>query len=378
MRATSGEKSANMSPNMKNQIEKSFSKMVQRIVSAGGQQVKLGIDLHARDGVVCVQVDGSLPQRPMRLAHCKVVLLAKELLAAKLSVYACYEAGPCGYGLYRRLSEIGATAYVVAPVSLKDGRKQKTDGLDARGLVDQLDRYLHGNKKAFTVIRVPTESEERKRAEGRFREQLKESRKQWEARGRSLLLGQGFHVTGKWWGPRRWANLAAELPQWLVEQLEVMREVLLELDTKEKAAKEKLVARVKEPLPVGIGALTWALLTQEICNWRRFANRRQVSGFVGLCPGVHQSGTSRRELSINKHGNPRIRALLIETVWRLVRWQPNYPPVRQLLEGIVGGRARRKLAVAAARKLAVDLWRLATGQTTPEKLGLRMPEARTS
>src|SRR5690606_4749283 len=109
-----------------------------------------------------------------------------------------------------------------------------------------------------------------------------------------------------------------------------------------------------------------------------FTNRRQVSGFVGLCPGVHQSGTSRRELSINRHGNPRIRALLIEAAWRMVRWQPGYPPVRKLIEGIVGGRARRKLVVAAARKLAVDLWRLAIGQTTAEKLGLQMPNAQTS
>ena len=66
---------------------------------------------------------------------------------------------------------------------------------------------------------------------------------------------------------------------------------------------------------------------------------------------------------------------MIELVWRLVRWQPDYPPVRALVAGVARGAARRKMAVAAARKLAVDLWRLATGQTTPEKLHLRMPAA---
>jgi hypothetical protein len=68
--------------------------------------------------------------------------------------------------------------------------------------------------------------------------------------------------------------------------------------------------------------------------------------------------------------NPCIRTLLLETVWRLARWQPDYKPVRALAEGIIRGAARKKLAVAAARKLAVDIWRLATGKTTPEKLGL--------
>lgn len=362
---------------MNKQSKKDFSKLINRIVSGNGRVVKLGIDLHARDGVVCMQVDGSLPQRPLRLAHAQLISLVGELIEAKLEVYVCYEAGPCGYGLYRQLRQMGATAYVVAPVSLKDGRRQKTDGLDARGLVDQLDRYLRGHKKAFTVIRVPTVEEETARSQERLREQLKHSRQQWEARGRSLLLVQGFHVTGKWWGPRKWEGLKSSLSEGLVRELEVMRGIVLKLDEEEKAARKELVETVKEPLPVGIGALTWTILCREVCDWKRFTNRRQVSGFVGLCPGVHQSGTSRRELSINRHGNTRMRALLIEAVWRMVRYQPGYPPVRKLLEGMVSGRARRKIAVAAARKLAVDLWRLATGQTTPEKLGLRMPEATT-
>lgn len=68
-----------------------------------------------------------------------------------------------------------------------------------------------------------------------------------------------------------------------------------------------------------------------------------------------------------------MRHLLIELVWRLVHWQPGYPPVRKLVEGVARGAARRKLAVAAARRLAVDLWRLATKQTTPAQLHLVVP-----
>lgn len=363
---------------MNNQPKENFSKLIKQIVSANGEMVKLGIDLHACDGVVCAQVDGSLVQRPRRLSHENVVALVQKLIEAGLKVHACYEAGPCGYTLYRRLTALGATVYVVAPVSLTDGRKQKTDGQDARKLTDQLDRYVRGNKKAFTVIRVPSEAEERARSEVRLRDQLKKSRKQWEARGRSLLLTNGRHVKGKWWGRRNWEVLKPTLPDFLVAELEVMRGILLKLDEEEVAARKSLEDSVEEPLAVGIGALTWAMICREICDWNRFKNRRQVAGFVGLCAGVHQSGGSRRELSINKHGNPRIRALLVETVWRMVRWQPNYPPVRELVEGLVKGRARRKLVVAAARKLAIDMWRLATGQTTPEKLGLRMPETTTA
>jgi transposase len=83
---------------------------------------------------------------------------------------------------------------------------------------------------------------------------------------------------------------------------------------------------------------------------------------------VQQSGGCKRDGCINRHGNPRVRHLLIELIWRLVRWQPDYPPIKHLVAGLARGAARRKLAVAAARKLAVDLWRLATHQTTPDKL----------
>ena len=115
------------------------------------------------------------------------------------------------------------------------------------------------------------------------------------------------------------------------------------------------------------------LLAREICDWGRFKNRRQVASYTGLCPGGYQSGGTKRDGHINRHGNPRVRHLLIELVWRLVRWQPDYPPIQKLVAGVAKGAARRKLAVAAARRLAVDLWRLATKQTTPEKLHLTVP-----
>lgn len=349
------------------------TKLLNRLVETKAETIKLGMDLHARDVVVGVQVDGALPQRPQQMTPAELLALVRGLVAAGRKVHTCYEAGPCGYGLHRELLAAGATSYVVVPEALGNGRKQKTDKLDAAALTDRLDRYVRGNTKAFSVITVPTPAEEQARAEGRLRDQLKRSRHEWEARGRSLLLCHGHHVTGVWWSARRWAALAPTLPAWLVQELEVMRLVLATVDAQEKARRKILEAAAPKLLPKAVGALTWVLIAREICDWRRFRNRRQVSGYTGLCPGVPQSGGRKRDGAINRHGNPRVRALLIELIWRLVRWQPDYPPVRALVAGIARGAARRKLAVAAARKLAVDLWRLATDQTTPEKLHLLVP-----
>jgi transposase len=78
---------------------------------------------------------------------------------------------------------------------------------------------------------------------------------------------------------------------------------------------------------------------------------------------------------VTKHGNPRLRAALVETAWRLVRFQPTYKPVvkwRKILAkgALATGAARKKAIVAVARQLAVDLWRLRTGQLQPADLGL--------
>jgi transposase len=228
----------------------------------------------------------------------------------------------------------------------------------------------------MTVIRVPSPAEEIVRAQSRLRDQLRHSRQQWEARGRSLLLHFGYHVQGRWWRGRCWENLLAEheLAQWLRQELTLMRQILLGLEAEHQKRVGQLEQSAPDDLPKAVGALSWVQLGREICTWERFKNRRQVASYTGLCPGVHQTGGHCRSGSINRHGNPRVRHLLVEMIWRLERWQPDYPPVRALRESGARGAQRRKLAVASARRLAVDLWRLATGQTTAQKLGLVVPE----
>lgn len=356
-------------------VNTNTQKLLGRLLESNSKTVKIGCDVHARELAVAMQLDDARPQRPQMMRQAQLLVVVHGLVAAGRKVHVCYETGPCGYGLYDELKRSGADAYVIVAEALGDGRKQKTDKLDAVALCDKLDRYLRGNTKAMTPVRVPSADERQRRSEGRLREQLKHSRHQWEAQGRSLMLFYGHHITGKWWAKATWAGLEKTLPAWLIEQLSVHRAMILRLDEQEKTLRTKLEAQAPKQLPKAIGALTWVLLAREICNWARFKNRRQVSSFTGLCPGVHQSGGRRRDGAINRYGNPRVRALLIELVWRLVRWQPDYPPVRALVAGIARGAARRKCAVAAARRLAVDLWRLATHQTTPEKLKLIVPAA---
>jgi transposase len=116
------------------------SKMIERIVASKCETVKLGVDVHARDVVVSVQLDGALPARAQKMTAQQLVELARRLVAAGCRVYVCQEAGPCGYGLHRCLEAAGATSYVTVPEVLSGGRRQKTDRLDAAALTDRLDR----------------------------------------------------------------------------------------------------------------------------------------------------------------------------------------------------------------------------------------------
>ena len=76
----------------------------------------------------------------------------------------------------------------------------------------------------------------------------------------------------------------------------------------------KEAGRRQAKIPRGVGPLTFEVLRREIGDWSRFNNRREVSSYTGLCPREHSSGGKRRAGSINKSGNPRVRAMLVEMV----------------------------------------------------------------
>jgi transposase len=340
----------------------------------------LGLDVHVSHYTVARKVDGQLPQPPQKFAPAAFLEWVSRQQVQAQRVVACYEAGPLGFGLYRRLRALGVDCYVIAPQDL-DERSQgvKTDGRDARALVGRLDRFLAGNREALAVVRVPTELEEQQRSQVRLRQALQRERQRLEAQGRGYLLYYGVRVQGRWWNPRTWERVTPQWPTPLVRLLTPLRAVLLVVQEQLGGCTQQLEAAAPEALPRGVGALTMVSLGREVCDWRRFHNRRQVGSFCGLCPREDSSGGRRRQGAITKHGHRAVRALLVELAWRMVRYQPEARAVRKWAGVLFAPRAsaarRKKAIVAVARELAVDLWRLATGRATAEQLGLVMKAA---
>jgi len=334
--------------------------------------VKLGIDLHAADAVVSRQDGGQLPKPARRMEVAALEQMVRQLREAGVEVHSCYEAGPCGYGLHRRLVALGAHNVVVVPRRWDpQGQRVKTDKRDARQLCDALDRYVRGNTTAFSVVRVPSEEQEQQRAICRQRGMLVKERQRAVVRGHGLMLMAGLQAPPQWWEPKVWPEWAAQLPAALRGRVECWQQQAVALDAQVERWTGQVEALARGPRPKGIGALTAAVLGAEILDWQRFNGRRQVASYTGLCPGEDSSGPRRRQGAVTKHGNPRVRHYLIEAIWRMLEWQPDYPPLRKL-RATVGKRQRKRLAVAAARHLAIDLWRLNTHRCTAEQLGLHL------
>src|SRR6266536_714954 len=343
--------------------------------NGGTGAIKLGIDVHQDFYVVVEQVGGSNPKPPQRFQKEAFVHWAAKLKSQGSEVHAVYEACGFGFGLQGNLTALGIHCYVVCPQKLDEqNRRVKTDGLDAKALCLKLDRFVQGNRDALARVRVPTEKEEQLRALHRQREQLVKVRKQLEAQGRSLMVNHGFEPVKSWWKRRTFAAL--QLPAWMKELLLANTQpLLLALQEKIGALTVQLQSAADPKQPRGLGLMTSVIIDREIGDWNRFNNRRQIASYTGLCPGEYSSGNTRLQSCVTKHGNPRLRAALVELAWRMVRFQPNYKAVRKwraiLAKGALStGAARKKAIVAVARQLAVDLWRVRTGRCKPQALGL--------
>jgi len=314
---------------------------------------------------------------------------AKQRLAGRgrqVRVVCCYEAGYEGFWLARRLEQLGYVCLVLDAASIEVNRRRrraKTDRLDIERLLRVLMALERGEKKACSVVRVPSVEAEDAKDHSRERQTLVNERTRHSNRIKGLLLKCGIRegeprrkdflarldemVTGD--GRPLPARLKARLGRehaMLMLVIAQLAEVEAERDSAlaAPAAHGSSTAKVRNLIRLrGFGPGNSVPLVDEVF-YRDFSNRRQVGGYTGLTPTPFQSGTIDRDQGIDKTGNPRARTMLIETAWLWLRHQPDSELSRWFFERTGPGRGRvRRIAIAAlARKLAVALWRyLETG-----------------
>jgi transposase len=332
----------------------------------------VGIDASKVWQVVTRLVPGDGVKPAERMTVPTLLKRVSGWLKQGLTVHCVYETGPTGFDLARRLIELGASCLVVrAKRTERYGRRRKNDGLDSRLLAEDLAAHHLGRPGLLRPVRIPTVQEELNRLAVREREGLKKARAALlaGARGRALALG---HVVSKsWWKPRVLAGLLPQLPPEIAGMFERTAAAAQAIATQLEAVEAQIIAHAP-PAPHGVGRLTVGVVELEVCDWNRFKNGRRVGSFAGLCP-CEDSTADRRFLgAIDKHGSPRLRFWCQELAWRLLRWQPGYHAVLWARERMRNANAHRikQLSVALARRFLVDWWRIRTGRTTAEALGL--------
>ena len=344
--------------------------------SAKAKRILVGVDAHLRGYHAARKIDNAAigAVAKFRSQEGLLLFIEKQLEQAEQVVVA-YEAGPLGYVLHRALEAGGIRCYVTGPDSRQQQRKRrKNNGIDARSLTANLFNYLNGNEGALQLARVPTPEQEQARAESRHQDQLVKERKRLGAEGNSLLLNQGYGSWKNWWRPKTFSRLSQVVAPWVLEPLKNWADLLRLLDEKIQQAKAAQARRCKGPRPKGAGATSLAQLTAEVLDWNLYSSPRKIGCLAGMVPSEWSTGDSQRLGSITKVGVPAIRRIIVEMVWRIIQFQPEYKPVQKWRE-VLGGTNRalkKKAVVAIGRQLMVDLWRLQTGRITAQELNLVM------
>ena len=321
----------------------------------------------------------------------------RKLQSRGIRLHVVYEAGPCGYVVYRHLVAKGIEVEVVAPSSIpkRPGDRIKTDRRDAMNLA----RLARSGD--LTGVVVPDEADEAIRDLMRCREDAVKAQRVARQQLKALLLRNGIRYVGKGnWGPAhvRWlsslklVDAARQLAfQEYVNAVETATARLMRI---EGAIGEQVTTwrfyPVVEALQAlrGMQLITAAALVAEIGAIERFAHPRQLMAYLGLVPSEHSSGDKRRQGRITKAGNGHARRLLIEAAWHYrhparvaailqKRWDKVSPEVRDIAwkaQVRLCGRFRRlaarkmlknKIVVAVARELVGFIWAIA--QVQPPK-----------
>jgi transposase len=336
---------------------------------------KLGLDVELRNVAVAIQCERGAIGPAQKLSLQQLIGWVKEKVGQGHAVYAVYECCGFGYTLHEQLIEAGAISLITTPMRLNLERRRKNDRMDARELCVRLSRYLEGQRDELRVVRIPSRAEQQRRELGRQREFWKRQVRRLENHGRALRI-EHEHETleAGWAGPRKWKRLAPQCSEFVRGQLQPVMEQIRTAKANRDRLTREIEALVKEQIiPVGLGALTVSLIEGEVCDWQRFNKRKAVGSYTGCCPSEHSSGGVQRFGAIDRHGNKHLRVLLVEAVWRLLRWQPQWHARQKYLARLKHGASlKKKIAVALARQLAIDLWRWRTCRATAAELGWRV------
>jgi len=308
-------------------------------------------------------------------------------------IAVAYETGRDGFWLARWLRARGIDAHVIHATSVavsREHRRVKTDRIDTAILQRGFLGWLRGERGHCSMAIVPTVEEEDGRCPHRERETLVRTRTSTVNRMKSILIQFGVRNFNPMLRKAPEKLVAVRTPEGIalppnavaalrrhMERLRVTKEQIkaieqtrlqrLQRDPADKSnAMVFLLGRI-----IGLGIETAEQLVHEILS-RNLRDRKAVARYAGLTGSPDESGATRRDKGLSRSGNARVRKILIQLSWRLLKFQPESALVLWFNARTANAKGSRKLMmVALARKLIIALWRYANMGLVPEGFQLR-------
>jgi transposase len=355
----------------------------------------IGMDVHqesmavasvAQDHGAAVTYLGSLGTRQGDLEQ-----LIRTMQSQAKHLIFVYEAGPCGYWLYRYLTKKGYDCWVVAPslIPKKSGDRVKTDRRDAM----QLARLARSGD--LTAVYVPKVEDEAIRDLTRAREEAISDLKDAKYRLKACVLRHDSRYVGRAnWGPAhlRWlSEVVCPTPAQHIVFQEYLRAVSEHHERLQRLAQELQdhvktwrLSPVVEALQAlrGVQCTVAVTLVAEMGDLTRFESPRELMKFLGLIPSEHSSGQQRRQGSMTTAGNTHARRVLVAGAWayrypakvsrhlqlRLekqpkviqdISWKAQVRLCKRYRRLVARGKHANVVTVAIARELSGFLWAIA-------------------
>jgi transposase len=361
----------------------------------GNRSMFVGLDVHKET----IDVSIAEGRREGEVRHFGVIAsdlepldkVVRALRAPDRRLHFVYEAGPCGFGIYRHLRKRGEDCVIVSPsmVPKRSGDRVKTDRRDSLTLA-----RLH-RAGELRAIYVPDDADEAMRDLVRAREDAVVVGRQAKHRLKAFLLRQGRRYPGRegWTLPyRRWL---ADLSFPTTAKHVTLEEYRTTIDETERRI-ERVTEQLRQLAPTwrwapvvaalqalrGVSFITAVALVAELGDVTRFGHPRELMAYLGLVPSEYSSGPSVRRGAITKAGNPHVRRLLAEAAWAYqgiprigrqhayrqealpkvvcdIAWKAQLRLTARFRRLVARGKAKPKVATAIARELTGFVWAIA-------------------
>jgi transposase len=288
----------------------------------------VGLDVHKSAISVAIAVGerggevrhwGTIQNRPDHIRK-----MVEKIGGDGRELHFCYEAGPCGYGLYRQLTDLGHACAVVAPslIPVKSGDRVKTDRRDGIMLA-----RLH-RAGELTAVWVPEAAHEAMRDLVRARETSMRMAGKMRQHIQGFLLRHGRIYPGKKGWTKAYRNWLTTVRFDHPAQQVVLQDYIHAV-TDAEARVERLTRQIADLLPGwslapvveaiqamrGVGLIVAVTVVAEVGDFNRFRSPRQLMAYLGLTPSEHSSGASVRRGGITKAGSTLARKALVEGAW---------------------------------------------------------------